>query len=70
MTATRPYSAARPPDEAFAELVRGIGTQFDADCVARPRLAPRPESPREAAHRLRVPAEAASTPPQTLKAAA
>ena len=33
MTGSRPYSPARPPDDAFAELVRGVGTQFDATCV-------------------------------------
>ena len=33
MTGSRPYSSARPPDDAFAELVRGVGTQFDATCV-------------------------------------
>jgi diguanylate cyclase (GGDEF)-like protein len=34
MTANRPYRSARRPSEAFAELERGIGSQFDARCVA------------------------------------
>ena len=34
MTADRPYRRALPQAEARAELVRGAGTQFDADVVA------------------------------------
>jgi diguanylate cyclase (GGDEF)-like protein len=34
MTANRPYRSARRPAEAFGELERGIGSQFDARCVA------------------------------------
>jgi diguanylate cyclase (GGDEF)-like protein/putative nucleotidyltransferase with HDIG domain len=33
MTTERPYSAARPVDEALAELERCAGRQFDAVCV-------------------------------------
>ena len=39
MTANRPYRAALRLDEAFAELERGTGTQFDATCVAALRSA-------------------------------
>ena len=39
MTADRPYRAALRLDEAFAELERGAGTQFDATCVAALRSA-------------------------------
>ena len=39
MTANRPYSPARPPADAFAELERGVGTQFDARCVEALRAA-------------------------------
>jgi HD-GYP domain-containing protein (c-di-GMP phosphodiesterase class II) len=44
MTTERPYAAARPLDEAFAEVQRGAGTQFDPGCVeAFLRLRPRIE---------------------------
>ena len=39
MTANRPYRTALRLDEAFAELERGTGTQFDATCVAALRSA-------------------------------
>jgi HD-GYP domain-containing protein (c-di-GMP phosphodiesterase class II) len=39
MTATRPYSPARTVVEAFEELDRGTGTQFDGDCVRALRAA-------------------------------
>jgi response regulator RpfG family c-di-GMP phosphodiesterase len=39
MTATRPYSPARHPADAFAELERGVGSQFDARCVEALRTA-------------------------------
>jgi len=39
MTADRPYRAALRLDDAFAELERGTGTQFDATCVAALRSA-------------------------------
>ena len=48
MTANRPYNPARLPVEAFAELERGVGTQFDRDLRRR---APRRARPR---HRLRL----------------
>jgi HD-GYP domain-containing protein (c-di-GMP phosphodiesterase class II) len=34
MTADRPYRRALPEAEARNELVRGAGTQFDAEVVA------------------------------------
>jgi diguanylate cyclase (GGDEF)-like protein/putative nucleotidyltransferase with HDIG domain len=39
MTADRPYRRALGQDEAFAELGRGAGKQFDATCVAALRSA-------------------------------
>ncbi len=39
MTANRPYSPARHPADAFKELERGVGTQFDARCVEALRAA-------------------------------
>jgi diguanylate cyclase (GGDEF)-like protein len=39
MTANRPYSSARHPADAFAELELGVGTQFDAKCVEALRSA-------------------------------
>jgi putative nucleotidyltransferase with HDIG domain len=39
MTANRPYSPACTPAEAFAELDRGAGTQFDRECVEALRAA-------------------------------
>jgi diguanylate cyclase (GGDEF)-like protein len=39
MTANRPYSPASHPADAFVELERGIGTQFDARCVEALRSA-------------------------------
>jgi len=33
MTANRPYRAARPVDDAVAELARCAGRQFDRLCV-------------------------------------
>jgi HD-GYP domain-containing protein (c-di-GMP phosphodiesterase class II) len=39
MTADRPYRNARAASEAFAELERGAGTQFDPHCVEALRIA-------------------------------
>jgi HD-GYP domain-containing protein (c-di-GMP phosphodiesterase class II) len=67
MTANRPYRPARRPEEAFAELELGIGTQFDATCVAALRSALRSD----AAAAARWLAPAGETPdPVPLEAAA
>jgi HD-GYP domain-containing protein (c-di-GMP phosphodiesterase class II) len=43
MTTDRPYRVGRPADWAFAEIEKGIGTQFDPECASaflrlRPRI--------------------------------
>ena len=34
LTSDRPYQQGRTADDAFALLQRGVGTEFDSDCVA------------------------------------
>ncbi len=65
MTANRPYNPARLPVEAFAELDRGVGTQFDGDCVDALRSALGPDM--GSASRWFAPAdEAPATVPTTI----
>jgi diguanylate cyclase (GGDEF)-like protein len=70
MTAERPYRRARSPEEAFRELERGSGTQFDPTCIAALRTALAPQYTTLPAGRGGTVSAPVESPPNTAPQAA